>query len=143
MKKKKVKLQEQLARAVADYQNLVKRIEKQEEEQRARAAKRIIEAFLPVLDNLEIAQKHLNDEGIRAAIWQFQKVLATEGVEKISPEKGEKFDESLHEVLDIKEGEEKGTVAEVVKTGYKWKDGAVLRPARVVVYKGDELISDK
>ena len=52
------------------------------------------------------------------------------------------FDESVSEVVESVEGEDKGKIAEVVLNGWKYKDGRVLRYARVKVY-GDKEFEEK
>lgn len=127
-------LGEKLARALADYQNLAKRIDREKEEIVARANKNLLKELLPVLDNLEVAQVHLEDQGLAMAIAQFKNVLEQNGVEEIETKKDDSFDEALHEAAEAVEGGEKGKIAEVLRKGYKWKDGMALRPVQVKVY---------
>lgn len=140
MKSEKLKVKGQkdqaLARALADYQNLVKRTEKERLEIYVRAGKNIVEELLPVLDLLYKSQEHLKDPGLEMALEQFGQVLSKFGVEKIKVETGQPFDHALHEAVDTVEGGEPGQIASVAQEGYKWKDGMVLRPAKVVVSKG-------
>mgnify|MGYP003395389464 CR=1 FL=1 len=91
----------------------------------------MIEKFLPVLDNLLSAQKHINDEGLEIVIKQFQDILSSEGVEEIEAE-GQEFNPLLHEATDVTEGENDNKVVKVVRKGYKLND-KVLRPAQVTV----------
>ncbi len=133
-------LEEQLARALADYHNLVKRIDREKHEVVARANKNLLKDILPILDILESAQVHLKDEGLGMAIGQFRSALERSGLREIKLSKGDKFDEAKHEATEATEGGEKGTIAQVLKKGYEWEDGMVLRPAQVKVYNG---ISDK
>ncbi|MBI4029003.1 MAG: nucleotide exchange factor GrpE [Candidatus Blackburnbacteria bacterium] len=126
---------EALARALADYQNLVKRVDRERVEIYTRASKNIIEELIPVLDLLSRAQKHLKDPGLEMALGQFRQVLERYGVEEIEAKEGIVFDASLHEAVETVEGGEVGKIAQVAQAGYKWKEGMVLRPAKVVVYK--------
>jgi molecular chaperone GrpE len=59
--------------------------------------------------------------------------LARVGIEAYSPA-GERFDPEQHEAMAQQpvEGAEPGTVVEVYQQGYRL-NGAILRPARVVV----------
>ena len=54
---------------------------------------------MPVLDNLEQAQSHLNDEGLAIVIKQFRDILTAEGVEEI-PAQGSQFDRSGFGIQD-------------------------------------------
>lgn len=130
-------LKEQLARALADYQNLQKRVEKEREMFIKHANQTLMEKLLPVLDMLEKADSYLQDRGLHMAVIEFKKVLEEAGVVKIEAKRGEKFDESIHEVVETVPGGKKGKkgiIAEVVRNGYRWQDGLVLRPAQVKVY---------
>jgi molecular chaperone GrpE len=124
-------LESQLKRALADYQNLERRVEEERRLLSALSSAILIEKFLPVLDNLESAQSHLADEGLDLVIKQFKDVLTQEGVEEINAE-GQQFDPNLHEAVETNEGENDGRIVNVVRKGYKIND-KVLRPAQVVV----------
>lgn len=71
------------------------------------------------------------------AIDHLYRVLDKHGIEKIPSVAGDKFDSKVHEAIEIIDGGKNGTVAEVLTGGYKWKDGMVIRPAKVKVY-GEE-----
>jgi molecular chaperone GrpE len=132
-------LKNQLARALADYDNLKKRVERERQELSQLAGLGLIVRLLPVLDNLEQAQKHLQDAGLAISLNEFNEVLKEEGVEKVEAAPGMKFDENLHEAIEIisasgSEGRKKGEIAEVVLPGWRYKDGPVIRVAKVKVY---------
>src|SRR3990172_9586192 len=76
-------LEDQLKRALADYQNLERRVDEERRLLSALSSAILIEKFLPVLDNLENAQSHLNDQGLAIVIKQFKDFLAGEGVAEI------------------------------------------------------------
>ncbi len=132
-KKSKV-LEEQLARALADYANLVKRFEREKSEVISRANKNLVEDLLPVVDNLERASHHLNDSGLNMAIVQIKQILGLYGVEEIPAKPGDKFDSQMHEAIESVAGGEHGTLAEVLAKGWKWQDGMVIKPVKVKVY---------
>lgn len=136
--KKRLKdLEDKLARALADYQNLSKRTDKEKQEIIARSNKNLLRDLLPALDILEKAQDHLKDQGLGMAIDQFQKALEDNGVREIKIEKGQKFDAEKHEATELVKGGQPGTIAGVLRKGYEWRDGLILRPARVKVYDGE------
>ena len=133
-------LKNQLARALADYDNLRKRVEREREEYGTYAKVTLMARLLPVYDMLEGAQGHLKDSGMAITIEEFAKVLKEEGIEKIDIEEGHEFDEELHEAVEAidkpAEGKKKsGKVSEVILTGWKLVDGPVIRPAKVKVYR--------
>lgn len=136
VKKGKIDLELQLARALADYDNLVKRLSREREEVVLRATKGLVEDLLPVVDSIERAQEHLKDEGLKISLDHLHKVLQEHGVEEIIVAAGDKFDAGIHEATAVIGGGKDGTIASRVAKGYKWRDGAVVRPVKVKVHKG-------
>lgn len=134
-------LQNQLRRALADYQNLEKRVAEGRSELTTWATGNLIIQLLPAVDNMETALMGMSEEerksgwakGVELSLRQMKQVLKDEGLEEIKAE-GE-FDPVHHEAVDTKEGED-NHILEVVQKGYNLK-GKVLRPARVVVGRKD------
>lgn len=124
----------QLARALADYDNLQKRVEREKSEWQRFASLNIITKLLPVLDILYQAQNHLKDQGLEFAIKEFENVLGEEGIEKVKVEPEQTFDHTIHEVVEVLGGGKEGTVAEVVQVGWEFSNGNLIRPAKVKVY---------
>ena len=129
-----LQLKSQLARALADYDNLRKRIERQKEEFERYANIKLAIRLLPVLDVLKQAQNHLKDTGVAITVSEFENALKEEGIEEIKVKPGEEFDPEFEEVTDTLLGGKKGTVAEVLLSGWKFTAGRVIRPAKVTVY---------
>ena len=130
-------LKSQLARALADYDNLVKRIEREKESFTETASLSMVKRLILPIDMLYETQKHLNDTGLAIAISEFEMVFSDFGVEKIDPKEGEKFDENSHEVVEVVRGKRDGTIAGVMLVGWRYKKGIVIRHAKVKVYKRD------
>jgi molecular chaperone GrpE len=129
-------LRTQLARALADYDNLRKRVERERQEFEKKANLSLAIKLLPVLDVLRQAQNHLKDPGIAITIGQFEETLISEGIEEIKVSEGDKFDPQLHEALEAaKSTEGKGEIVEVILPGWKFENGSVIRHARVKVSK--------
>jgi molecular chaperone GrpE len=124
-----------LARALADYDNLSKRVERERQDLGKLASVSVIIKLLPVLDNLESAQVHLKDQGLAISIIEFKKVLNEEGLTEIKPGIGNKFDENIMEAIEVVHGERDNMISEVVLTGWKFEDGTVVRHAKVKVSK--------
>src|SRR5215204_801236 len=72
-------LKNQLVRALADYQNQNKRFQEERAQIFTIASQSVLENLIPVLDILEKAQEHVQDQGLGMAISQFKKVLSDEG----------------------------------------------------------------
>jgi molecular chaperone GrpE len=131
-------LRNQLARALADYDNLEKRVAREREEFLKESFRKVVVKFLPIYDMLLAAQKHLDDTGVAITINAFEQVLSDEGVDLIKPKVGEKFDESICEAVEVEETEDKnkvGTIAEVILPGWKFRDGGVIRYSKVKVFR--------
>lgn len=125
-------LENQLKKALADYQNLEKRIASERSAWAKTAGRDLILRLLPGLDSLALAKKHTKDEGVSLAIDHFLSALRQEGVEKIETI-GRDFDPNLMEAVSTAPGDE-GKVVEELKAGYMLGD-SVLRPAQVIVGK--------
>lgn len=126
-------------RALADYQNLEKRIQAQRGEDTKFAARNLIVKLLPVLDTLEKAEQIISDQGLKLAVKQFRDVLIGEGVERIQVI-GMKFDPHLMECVEVVESEKEDKVIEEVRAGYTIL-GKVARVAQVKV--GKQRVSQK
>lgn len=122
-------------RALADYQNLEKRIASRRVEERKYAAEEVIEKFLPVIDTLTQAQAHVKDQGLDLAVKAFWSTLAGVGVRKIDAV-GKLFDPLEMECVEVVEGSENKVIEELL-SGYRLYE-KVLRPAKVKVGKKGE-----
>lgn len=133
---KRVKeLEENWKRALADYQNLEKRVEAQKEAIISFSNAQLLDKILPVLDELELCAAHTEDKGLVMVLGKFREVLKSEGVEEIEA-RGEKFDPETMDAAEVAPGPQ-NRVIEVILKGYKLR-GKVLRPAKVKVGDGEE-----
>lgn len=126
-------LKHQLARALADYQNLQKRVARESEDVVKRGYGQLFGKLLPVLDILERASSHVKEEGLGLAVGLFKQILSDFAVREIQVAPQEKFDPKLHEAVDVVSGKKEGLIAEIVAKGYMFGD-EILRPAQVKVY---------
>lgn len=127
-------LTENWKRALADYQNLAKRVENDKKEITRYTSMNLISKLIPTLDILEMAARHSEDQGVKMAVAQFQNVLKDEGLQEIAPLAGEEFNAFNHEAIEVLQGEPDNTIAELLTKGYKIGD-YVIRPAKVKVFK--------
>ncbi|MFK4865634.1 nucleotide exchange factor GrpE [Streptomyces sp. CSMPJR101] len=134
-------LEDRWRRALADLDNLRKRHTRELERERTAERSRTAAAFLPVLDNLELALTHAGSdpgaivEGVRAVRDQGVNVLELLGYPRHA-ETGVPFDPARHEVVGVVQDPDAppGTVVQVLRPGYG--DGErQLRPAAVTVAK--------
>lgn len=133
---------EKSVRAVAELDNVRRRMEREVANAHKYGMEKLITALLPVVDSLEqalqIAEKSSDaamHEGLDLTMKLFTDVLQKFDVERIDPE-GEPFDPQQHEAMSILEvpGTPPNTVVTVFQKGYKLSD-RVIRPARVIVSK--------
>ena len=125
-------------RTQADFENYRKRMARENAAASERGAARLAKELLPALDHLELALKSAGEEGdvVKGFAMVRDELIAAlgrVGIQAFSPQ-GEPFDPNEHEAMAQQPAEdaESGTVLEVYQQGYRI-NGAVLRPARVVV----------
>lgn len=129
-------------RALADGENLRKRLVKEKEDYCKYTLSTAIGDFLQPLDNLENALAFADqgsDEvknwavGFQMILVQFKEALKNQGVEKIETV-GAEFDPHKHEAVEVEETYDKpaGIILEEFTRGYTMGD-RIIRPARVKV----------
>ena len=133
LKNKLADLEEKWKRALADYCNLEKRVNKQQQNTIKFANAALIDKLLGVLDGLEKSTVCLKDRGLDIVVDQFKSVLTSEGVKKIKVQ-GKQFDPQTMDCVELVSGD-KEKVIEVVEPGY-FLGEKVIRPAKVKVGKG-------
>lgn len=122
-------------RALADYQNLEKRVASQTTQQRNEFRRNLISRLLDVLDNIERAEAFVNDSGLKLVKDQFLQILKDEGVTEMEVV-NKPFDPNLSECVELVPGKHDNIVRDVISKGYTLDD-EVLRVARVKVSKKD------
>jgi molecular chaperone GrpE len=125
-------------RTQADFENYRKRMARENAAAADRGAAKLAKELLPALDHLELALKAAagHEDVVKGFAMVRDELLAglgKSGIQAFSPQ-GERFDPNEHEAMAQQPSEdaEPGTVLEVYQQGYR-VNGAVLRPARVVV----------
>jgi len=131
-------LLDRLARLQAEFENARKRGERERAEYRDFAAASVVEQFLPVLDNFELALKAAGTteqlrSGVELIVKQMEDVLRQLQVNPV-PAVGEAFDPRMHEAMGTVERVDLPDqhVAEEIRRGYKLRE-RLLRPALVRV----------
>jgi molecular chaperone GrpE len=130
-----------LQRLQAEYVNYKRRVDRDRAVVQERAAQSVIEALLPVLDDIHAAREHGDLEGgpFAAIADKLEGVLGKFGLERYGVA-GEEFDPMLHEALMHTAWPADGSIAstgsttviQVLQPGYRAGE-QVLRPARVAV----------
>ncbi len=147
LKAERDQLLDRLARLQAEFENARKRAERERAEYRDYAAGSVVEKFLPVLDNFELALKatgtaHQLRSGVSLIVKQMGEVLEKMQVNAI-PTVGEAFDPRIHEAMGTIERDDipDQHVAEEVRRGYKLRE-RLLRPALVRVAHNPKQVSE-
>ena len=129
---------EDLRRLQAEYVNYKKRVDRDRDLARDRGVTQVVEALLPVLDDVHAAREHGDLDGtpFAAIADKLDGILGRFGVERIGA-KGEEFDPAIHEALmhveaELPEDATTTTVVQVIQPGFKMGE-RVVRPARVSV----------
>lgn len=126
----------------ATLENYKKQEKEREIEIRKYIKEDFIESILPVLDNVNLAEKSIPEEkkqdgnikGLLMIKMQLEETLKHQGLEIIN-NVGEKFDPLKNEIIAEVEGEEvPGTVVEIMESGYSFQ-GKILKPAKVKIIK--------
>ena len=108
----------QWKRALADYQNLDKRVGEERIDFVRYAAKNFIVRLLAIVDDFEKAQAHVKDQGLGLALKKLFELLKQEGVEKIDT-LGKEYDIHSMEALVTEEGKDDGKVLAELRSGYR------------------------
>ena len=131
-------LLDRVARLQAEFDNARKRAERERVEFRDYATGNVVEQFLPVVDNFELALKSTGSteqlrSGVALIVKQMEEILRQMQVVPV-PTVGEAFDPRVHEALGTVERDDMPDqhVAEEIRRGYKLRE-RLLRPALVRV----------
>ena len=142
--KERQKAHDRYLRALADYENLIKRTKAERAQLLKNANETLLSKFLNLADSFEKAKINFSDpsvnsnvlkEGFQVIEHQFLKLLKDEGVEKINC-LGEKVDPAFHEAVFVRSeaGVGEGIILEEVQAGYL-QNNNLLRPSKVIIAK--------
>jgi molecular chaperone GrpE len=126
----------------AELENYRKRMQREKEDLARFANENLLREMLPILDNLERAVAHAEQEqegglleGVQMTLDQFRKTLERLGVIPVAAI-GEPFSPDCHEAMGQMESSEyaPNTVVQEMQKGYTLND-RLLRPALVMIAK--------
>jgi molecular chaperone GrpE len=136
-------LNDRYLRALADMDNLRKRMTRDQSEALKYAHEKLFIDVIPVVDNLERAVLHAGEkkdfdaliEGLNLTLKEFLGVLEKFGVQPLESV-GKSFDPALHHAVSqvLSETVDEGVVVEELRRGYVYND-RTIRPALVSVSK--------
>jgi molecular chaperone GrpE len=135
---------DQYVRAQAEIENIIKRNKKDKEEWIKYSTETLIKDLLIVIDNLEKAVSHSNDEnslqalreGVELTLKGLKNTLAKSGLEEIVSI-GKPFDPNFHHAVSEQEdgNTEQGIIINEFQKGYSLHQ-RLIRPAMVIISKG-------
>lgn len=137
-------LKEQILRYAADAENTKRRAEREANDARAYAIQKFARDLLGVADNLSRALAHEPESedaavknfvlGVEMTDKELQSAFERNGLKKIQPARGDKFDPHQHQAMAEVPGTDVagGGVVEVMQPGYELL-GRLVRPAMVMV----------
>lgn len=130
---------ERYRRALADLDNYRKRAVREGDRRVAEATRGLLGEWLEAVDSVERALRlEPGDPGLTAVLAQMEAILARNGVVRIEAA-GTRFDPVRHEAIAVQPADvAEPTVLDVARSGFAWEDGAVLRPAQVIVSRRAE-----
>jgi molecular chaperone GrpE len=132
-------------RALADSENLKKRLLRETEEMKKYAGESILADLLPIIDNLDLALAHTGNLdgacknfviGVDMTRKLFLDAVKNHGLVAVEAARGGEFNPEIHEAVGtVEEGDlDDNRIVQVVQGGYTLK-GRLLRPAKVMVNK--------
>lgn len=122
-----VQAQAQAARALADYQNLVRRQHDDRQKLIRLATMDFANSIIEPLEHLRMAARQLDDSGLNMVLTQLFDRLKEQGLEPIDPI-GQPFDVETMEAVE--QAGKSATVSSVIKLGWKL-NGVVIQHAKV------------
>lgn len=136
-------MKDRYLRLQAEWDNYRKRTAEEAADMKIRAAEKVMQDVLPVLDDFERAIAHAEQngeegllDGVKAISTKIGQVFAKHGLEAIDPQ-GQAFDALEHQAVATVENADMPdeTVAQVYQKGYRLGK-KVLRPAMVTISTG-------
>jgi molecular chaperone GrpE len=147
LKTERDQLLDRLARVQAEFENARKRAERERIESREYVTGNVVEQFLPVIDNFELALKSKGSaeqlrSGVNLIVKQMEEILNKMQVSAV-PTVGEAFDPRIHEALGAVDRDDipDQHVAEEIRRGYRLKD-RLIRPAMVRVARNTKQVNE-
>jgi molecular chaperone GrpE len=138
-------LKDQVLRVAADAENTKRRAEREANDGRAYAIQKFARDLLGVADNLQRAMQHAPTDaadplvknlaiGLAMTEKELMGAFERNGLKKIDPVKGAKFDPHQHQAMQEQPSDDvaPGAVLQVIQPGYELF-GRLLRPAMVIV----------
>jgi molecular chaperone GrpE len=118
-------------RALADYQNLEKRLYEEKKQDNESLLFRFLIDLIELKEDMSKAEAFVKDSGLRLVQNKLDKILARYNVVEVSP-LNQKFSPDTMECVQTEEGLKDNIVTKVFSKGYLCND-KLLQPAKVCV----------
>jgi molecular chaperone GrpE len=145
LKAENAALKDQALRYAAEAENTKRRAEREMNDARAYAIQKFARDLLGVADNMARAMQHAPTDasdplvknlaiGLEMTEKELTAAFERNGLKKVEPAKGAKFDPNFHQAMMEQDSQEVagGGVIQVLQSGYELF-GRILRPAMVIV----------
>jgi molecular chaperone GrpE len=127
-----------MMRAIAETENVRKRLQTEAATSQKYALERFAEGLLPAVDSLEAAVAAKDTSGVELTLKQLLGALDKGHIRPVDPQPGERFDPNRHQAMAaVPSAQDPNTVVSVLQKGYVLHD-RILRPALVTVAKALE-----
>lgn len=145
LEKKVEELENKLKKALADYQNLKKDMDKRLDFESNLLRADLLRSVVDIADDIDVAIDHVKDEkgwreGVTMILEKFRSSIEGMGAEMIECKPGDQFNAELHEAIGVVYEGDPGTIAKVIQNGYRIGE-TIIRPSRVMVNKGQKVTS--
>lgn len=139
-----VDYQDKYLRVLADFENYKRRTNAEIAQIKSEATHEFIKDLLPIIDDVELgflsSQFYSEefgknkDNGIEILYNELTKLLDKYGIEQYG-NVGDKFNADLHEAIYLTAEKRfgSGCISEVIRSGYRTKEGKIIRYAKVNV----------
>lgn len=142
LKKENEELKDKYLRLYSEFENYRRRSAKEKTDLIYSAGQEILKSLLPVIDDMERAQKSITEttdskavaEGINIILHKFKNILEQQGLNEYKSI-GEEFNDELHEAITkiaVDDKNKKGKIVDEVEKGYKLRE-KVIRFAKVIL----------
>jgi molecular chaperone GrpE len=138
-------MKEQMLRVAAEAENTRRRTEREANDARAYAIQKFARDLLGAADNLSRATAHAPKDaedqvvknfvvGVEMTEKELQQAFERNGLKKVEPARGDKFDPHFHQAMMEQPAEDvaAGAVIQTIQAGYELF-GRIVRPAMVIV----------
>jgi len=141
----KQQIENQMKKALADYQNLERAMDKRMDMKSIQLRKHIAQDLLILMDDVQyglnaVTELTIGDDvqawiqGLVDTMSKMKTVLESLDIQVTQVNVGDQFDSGIHEAIAVVDQGKENTVVEIVQPGYVMGE-MVIRPARVVVSK--------